>query len=299
MVYNHDNLIIKIFFTNKNKINPRKTRIIQKYPNILNYLLNRYEGCKDIREILYCIKTNIQELPKCPVCGNYLKSIKGIFQMFCSKKCSANSNYRKEKIKNTCINKYGVDNVNKYKEIREKYENTCLERYGVKCPSKSEKVKSITKKNCFKKYGVTNINKLEYIQQKRNNTKRKNHTFNTSSTEDKIYYILSQHYKVQRNWNKDKRYPWMVDFYIKEIDLFIECNFHWTHCGHAYDKDNITDQITLEQWKSKETKYYNNAIYTWTIRDVEKRNKAKQEKLNYVELWSYEEAVKWINENLL
>lgn len=239
--------------------------------------------------------------------------------MFCSKKCSANSNYRKEKIKNTCINKYGVDNVNKlekikekkrktwkdnygcdspfksniikqkikntvmtkygvdnvnkYKEIREKYENTCLERYGVKCPSKSEKVKSITKKNCFKKYGVTNINKLEYIQQKRNNTKRKNHTFNTSSTEDKIYYILSQHYKVQRNWNKDKRYPWMVDFYIKEIDLFIECNFHWTHCGHAYDKDNITDQITLEQWKSKETKYYNNAIYTWTIRDVEKETK--------------------------
>lgn len=86
MTYNHDNLIIKIFFTGKNKINPRRTRIIQNYPNILNYLLNRYEGCKSIREILYCIKTNIKEIPRCPICGNYLKSRKGVFQMFCSKK---------------------------------------------------------------------------------------------------------------------------------------------------------------------------------------------------------------------
>ena len=345
MTYNHDNLIIKIFFTSKNKINPRRTRIIQNYPNILNYLLNRYEGCKSIREILYCIKTNIQEIPRCPICGNYLKSRKGVFQMFCSKKCSANSNYRKEKIKNTCINKYGVDNVNKLekiqekkrktwkdnygcdspfqspiikqkikytlmtkygvdnanksKEIRKKYENTCLKRYGVKCPSKSEKVKNIAKKNCFKKYGVINVNKLEYIQQKRNNTKRKNHTFNTSSTEDKIYDMLCPHYEVHRNWNKDERYPWMCDFYIEGIDLFIECNFHWTHGGHPFNSNSIKDQVKLEQWKSKQTKYYDNAIETWTKRDIKKRNKAKEEKLNYVELWSYKEAIEWINENLL
>ena len=35
--------------------------------------------------------------------------------------------------------------------------------------------------------------------------------------------------------------------------------------------------IKLEQWKAKQTKYYNNAIKTWTKRDVEKRNKAKEE----------------------
>ena len=33
--------------------------------------------------------------------------------------------------------------------------------------------------------------------------------------------------------------------------------------------------------------------------DIKKRNKAKEEKLNYVELWSYKEAIEWINENLL
>ena len=85
MIYNHDNLIIKIFFTSKNKINPRRTRIIQNYPNILNYLLNRYEGCKSIREILYCIKTNIQEIPRCPICGNYLNQEKEYFKCFARK----------------------------------------------------------------------------------------------------------------------------------------------------------------------------------------------------------------------
>ena len=38
--------------------------------------------------------------------------------------------------------------------------------------------------------------------------------------------------------------------------------------------------------KSKNTQYHNNAINTWTIRDVKKRNIAKQNNLNYLEIFS-------------
>lgn len=281
-----DNIIVNSL------LNKSKTqfilRKIKKYPNILNYIKTRYYDSFSIKESLFRMRLHINKHPKCLVCEKYVNFTprwEHPFFLYCSKRCQVNSIESKEKIKNTCLNKYGVDCVMKSKQFKEKSKQTLLRKYEVENAAYLEKTinNSHTKEACIK----------------RNNTKRKNHTFNTSSTEDKIYNILSQQYEVQRNWNKDKRYPWMVDFYIKEIDLFIECNFHWTHCGHAYDKDNIIDQIKLEQWKSKETKYYNNAIYTWTVRDVEKRNKAKQEKLNYVELWSYEEAVKWINENLL
>ena len=42
------------------------------------------------------------------------------------------------------------------------------------------------------------------------------------------------------------------------IDLYIECNYHWTHGGHIFNKDNINDMEKLNKWKQKNTKFYNN-----------------------------------------
>ena len=39
-------------------------------------------------------------------------------------------------------------------------------------------------------------------------------------------------------------------------------------------------------WKSKNSPYYLDAIKTWTIRDVNKRKIAKENKLNYLEIFS-------------
>lgn len=212
--------------------------------------------------------------------------------------------------KDTCLERYGVDNYSKTNEFLDKIKKTNHKRYGVDFTFQDDEVKrKISKsreKTCLNRYGVVNYllsneykERIEEIVSKITSTKRKNHSFNTSSTEDKIYELLCQGYEVQRNWNKDERYPWMCDFYVEGIDLFIECNFHWTHGGHPFDSSSIKDQVKISQWKSKGTKYYDNAIETWTIRDVEKRTKAKEEGLNYVELWSYEEAVEYIKKNLL
>ena len=90
--------------------------------------------------------------------------------MFCSKKCSANSNYRKEKIKNTCINKYGVDNVNKLEKIQEKKRKTWKDNYGCDSPFQSPIIKQKIKYTLMTKYGVDNANKSKEIRKKYENT---------------------------------------------------------------------------------------------------------------------------------
>lgn len=77
--------------------------------------------------------------------------------------------------------------------------------------------------------------------------------------------------------------------------MFIEYQGTWTHGKHAYNKESEEDKILLEKWKCKNTKYYINAIQTWTIRDVYKRNIAKQNNLNYVEFWSILNCKHFIN----
>ena len=80
-------------------------------------------------------------------------------------------------------------------------------------------------------------------------------------------------------------------FYIKSIDTYIECNFHWTHGKHSFDKNNPDDIKKLNLWKkrSKEKDYYISAIDVWTNRDIMKRKIAEKHGLNYLEFFSFSE----------
>ena len=85
---------------------------------------------------------------------------------------------------------------------------------------------------------------------------------------------------------KCDKYPYMCDFYLPKYDLFIEIQGCWTHGGHPFDKNNKDDIKILHKWISKNTKYYDNAIEVWTKRDVEKRQIAQRNNLNFVEIFS-------------
>ena len=126
-------------------------------------------------------------------------------------------------------------------------------------------------------------------------TKKKNHSFNTSKPEQLTKELLHQKFNEVLAQYKDLRYPFNCDFYIKELDLFIECNYHWTHYIEPYNKNNIEHQKIVELWKSKHTKFYDNAIETWTKRDIEKLECFKKNNLNYKIFYSFEEFLDWIN----
>ena len=203
-----------------------------------------------------------------------------------------------EKMKQTCLERYGVDNGFKTKEAQEKYKQTCLKKYGVdhnwKIPGEHDlthTAKALEKKKqtSLKNWGVEYPHQCKEIVDRVNQTKKKNHTFNTSKSEEKTYELLKEKYPDVIRQYKSDLYPFVCDFYIPSLDLYIECNYHWTHGDHPYNENNKEDQILLEKWKNKNTKYYNGAIYTWTIRDVNKRNIAKQNNLNFIEFWNINE----------
>ena len=60
----------------------------------------------------------------------------------------------------------------------------------------------------------------------------------------------------------------------------------WTHGHHPFNPDDKKDIELLEIMQSKHTKYYNNAIDVWTMKDPLKRETAKKNNLNWVEVFS-------------
>ena len=85
---------------------------------------------------------------------------------------------------------------------------------------------------------------------------------------------------------KTKQYPYKCDFYLTKYDLYIEIQGIWTHGQHPFNSNSIEDINKLNEWKLKNTKYYDSAIQTWTVSDVTKRNIAKRNNLNYLEIFS-------------
>ena len=79
--------------------------------------------------------------------------------------------------------------------------------------------------------------------------------------------------------------------------MFIEYQGFWTHNDHPYDSNLIEDLNILKLWKSKseEKEHYKNAIDVWTIRDPLKRQTAKDNNLNYIELWNMNDVEAFLN----
>ena len=195
--------------------------------------------------------------------------------------CSLNSSEAKRKSKETCLEKYNSEYFIQSSDFKEKYKQTCLERYGVEHFSQSIDYKKLLQNRSSEVWD--NINQKKYL------THLKNNSFNISKPEELYYeYLLSIYEEddIVRQYSSDK-YPFSCDFYIKSEDLYIECNYNWTHGPHPFNENDKEDQELLEKWKTKSenSNYYKNAIYTWTDLDVRKQKIAKENNLNYQVLY--------------
>ena len=235
------------------------------------------------------------------------------------------SNIVKEKSKQTCLEKYGVDNYSKTNEFNskvkntcllkynrnyclniDKYKQTCLEKYGVSSWSKTDDFKTIIKEKqkeikikykqtCLEKYGVEYASQLQEIKEKIIESKRRNHTFNTSKPEEELYlYIKEKFPSVKRQYKDKLRYPYNCDFYIPELDYFIELQGYYTHNTHPYNPNSISDQVLVERYKERYGPKCQ-AITIWTLKDPEKRECAKRNNLNFKEVWDLYEGKEFID----
>ena len=246
--------------------------------------------------------------------------------------CSSKSEIVKEKVKQTCLKRYGVEYAGQIEEAKEKSKKTCLEKYGseyyigskdclektiefskqnynVDWFTKSEEIKNKAKETMLRRYGVEysmqipkNKEYMSYLmssyemQERRYDAMKRNHTFNSSSTEEELFlYIKSRFPKVIRQYKDKNRYPYFCDFYIPELDYFIELQGYYTHGKHPFDPNSNEDLQLIEYYKKK---YGEDCqpITIWSIKDVEKRNCAKRNHLNFKEVWSLEDGKNFVND---
>lgn len=186
-----------------------------------------------------------------------------------------------DKIKTTIQMRYGVDYAMQSSELSEKQQNVVAYKYGVKSFLQTNACREQFARRCMEKYGVPHHMQNKDIMLKSIQTKRQNGTLNTSTVEKHVKGFDD----FESQYNKDTRYPYLCDFYDKERDLFIEVNASWTHGYHWYDAEK--DVAVCAKWKakSKDSMYYANALEVFTKRDVEKRETARVNNLNYVTLW--------------
>ena len=110
-------------------------------PDAYNALVNRFDDSNSFKETIHRLKFGLYDKPCCPICGKkllYVSSRPPYWQKFCSQEClhkseehwakckesaykrNPNDPYNKEKSKQTCLKRYGVEWTNSVPEIKEK-----------------------------------------------------------------------------------------------------------------------------------------------------------------------------------
>lgn len=133
-----------------------------------------------------CETSNIIIHAKCDSCGEeteikkttYTKSFKN-HNYYCCKKCAI------DKIKETNLEKYGVNNVFRLKNIKDKIKETNLEKFGVESPQQNIEIKNKTEKTNLEKYGVK-------------------YTFQSFEIKQKIKKIILEKYGVEHPMDSDE-----------------------------------------------------------------------------------------------
>lgn len=236
------------FSSGKLKIIP--TTISKYYPEIIENV-SQIEFVEDFNQKVYCFLKNITELPFCKNCQKNKVQFENFskgYREFCSIKCSSNSEEKKDRIKNTNLEKYGYENISsvtrdkaldtmieKYgshisltESYKMKYKNTSIERYGVEHPFQCSVVKNKIVDSLLKNYGTTNALKNPEILKKSLDTRQKNGFIFKWSEEDLKKY---ENYRRKVTYLSEKSYQ----RYKSEINPNNLDRGHLTyHLDHIY-----------------------------------------------------------------
>lgn len=213
--YCSENSIILLDDYSKNKIN-RETVIRAKC--IFNGCIN------DVEKTFRMLCRNNGCLCKTHTCENKKEKIKTT----CIEKYGvghpSRSHLIQDKIKATCLEKYGVSSALKSDDVKIKIRDTMIKNHGVEYPTQSIKVKNKIKKTCMIKYGVEySLQSPEIRKQiEETNLKKYNvkYTFQSDEIKDKIKNRCIEkygcEYALQTNETKDKmQKTWVNNYGVK------------------------------------------------------------------------------------
>ena len=217
-------------------------------------------------------------------CGNPVHFIdfKKGYRQYCSKTCPSVVEHNKSTLQNAQI-------ISRRKESREKAVNTTKKKHNGNFWS-DEQLKRI-QENIVKNRKIINEKnkaKIKECIEEFKSLSGKGISGCSSKVEIDFYKYLINTFSFENvdPQHYDDQYPYSCDFFIPGLDLYIEIQGSWTHGKHPFNPGDKKDNEKLNYWKSKDSEYYNNAIYTWTDLDVRKRACARDNHLNYLEIFS-------------
>ena len=129
-------------------------------------------------------------------------------------------NWVKKKKEKTCLKKFGIENQTQSPEIKEKIKKTCLKKYRAYPPSRSEAVKNNIKNACLNKYGVESYMKtpdfIKLKNSKENILKCKKTWKNKSKKEmeiivDKAHQTRKKNKSYGKSIMEDKFHKWLIE----------------------------------------------------------------------------------------
>lgn len=170
--------IIKQFIDTKGHIKSTccSTRYLNIHKNIKQYLEQRYNDIPPelftYKEVVYRMYNDINIRPICTICGNplvFLSSTRG-FKKACSNACIQKLPEVQNKIKQTCIKRYGETNYNKTSESKKRHAETCIQKYGCSSYAKTEEFKQRYRKTCLAKYGKEYFFQTDIFKKKQTET---------------------------------------------------------------------------------------------------------------------------------
>lgn len=227
-------------------------------------------------EKIYNHITANSTIPLCAHCEQNTVKFLGFnrgYAQFCSTKCLSNSEYRRNAIQKTCVEKYGVEHYSKTNEYKTKFKQTCTQKYGVVNPGQISDLKS----QRARAKQLTFFNRLlddvgqyatplflfEQYQQARKTmpwqcvkceTQFDSHVFNKipkcprcyptaqyggqSSIEKEIVEFIQQYYTGPILENvRSVITPKELDIYLPDLGLAIEvCGIYWHSDGRNTDQ---------------------------------------------------------------
>lgn len=167
------------------KYNTKRLQKITKNENKYNEILEYTKNFDNVpfSQRIFNIVYDIKDKPLCKVCNNEVKfhSYSVGYYNFCSNSCSMKDKDVRQKMKDTTIRIYGVENISQSKEIKNRKRETLYKNhgtysvfdlskekikylYGVENISQSEIIKEKKKQKALEKYNVDNVFKSEEIK---------------------------------------------------------------------------------------------------------------------------------------
>jgi len=206
-------------------MNYKKIKMVVKYTQeLLNTCISRDNAVLVDKYNNLTRTTRVKFICKCT--QEYEKSLICIYNYgaFC-KKCTIKNKIKK--IKNTCVEKYGVDNPLRCDTFKDKSKETNLKRYGVEYGAQCKEVQEKMKNTCFEKYGVNHVSKTDKFKQKIKDTVLERYGVE--------HYSKTDEYKEKMKHTILERYG--VEHYSKTNEFIDKCK---TTCSNRYGVDHYS-----------------------------------------------------------